>query len=293
MIHTDICITASHSKQTFSINVYMDATFRGRWNDYVYCCRIPTSHSKMAALGEGTDMDFVSSLEWRHNERDGVSNHQPHDCLLNRLFRHRSKKISKLCVTGLCEGNSPVTGEFPTPRAINVLSSGADLNSPGPKVSLLRLSPQVSSYPLIWAVDVDDPQAVRLLLDSHYGDVIMSTMASQITSLTIVYSTAYSRRRSKNTAKLRVTGLCAGNSQVNSPHKRPVTRKMFPFDDVIIGADPDICYEYVHESRACWLQPVCHATHPGIVTMLLDAGSERSVVVPYWHQDDPHDVCRL
>ena len=52
-------------------------------------------------------------LQWRHNERDAVSNHQPHDCLLNRLFRHRSKKISKLHVTGLCEGNSPVTGEFP------------------------------------------------------------------------------------------------------------------------------------------------------------------------------------
>ena len=44
----------------------------------------------------------------------------------------------------------------------------------------------------------------------HYNDVIMSPMASQITSLTIVYSTVYSRRRSKKTAKLRVTGLCEG-----------------------------------------------------------------------------------
>ena len=49
------------------------------------------------------------SLEWRHNGRDCVSNHQPHDCLLNRLFRHRSKKTSKLRVTGLCAGNSPFT----------------------------------------------------------------------------------------------------------------------------------------------------------------------------------------
>ena len=54
-----------------------------------------------------------SALQWRHNDRDGVWNHQPHDCLLNRLFRRRSKKTSKLRVTGLCEGNSPVTGEFP------------------------------------------------------------------------------------------------------------------------------------------------------------------------------------
>ena len=48
----------------------------------------------------------------------------------------------------------------------------------------------------------------------NYNDVIMSTMASQITSLAVVYSTVYSRRRSKRTSKLRVTGLCEGNSPV-------------------------------------------------------------------------------
>ena len=58
-------------------------------------------------------------LQWRHNERDGVSNHQPHHCLLNRLFKRRSKKTSKLRVTGLCAGNSPVTGEFPAQMASN------------------------------------------------------------------------------------------------------------------------------------------------------------------------------
>ena len=57
------------------------------------------------------------SLQWRHNERDGVSNHQPHDCLPNRLFRRRLKKTSKLRVTGLCAGNSPVTRELPAQRA--------------------------------------------------------------------------------------------------------------------------------------------------------------------------------
>ena len=70
----------------------------------------------------------------------------------------------------------------------------------------------------------------------HYPGVIIGTIASQITSLTIVSSTAYS----KNTSNLRVTGLCAGNSPgpVNSPLKWPVTRKMFPFNDVIIE---DVC----------------------------------------------------
>ena len=60
-----------------------------------------------------------SALQWRNNERDGVLNHQRHDCLLNRLFRGRSKQASKLRVTGLCEGNSPVTDEFPVQRASN------------------------------------------------------------------------------------------------------------------------------------------------------------------------------
>ena len=62
---------------------------------------------------------FLFSLQWRHNGRDSVSNHQPHHWLLNLLFRHRSKKTSKLRVTGLCVGKSPVTGEFPAHRASN------------------------------------------------------------------------------------------------------------------------------------------------------------------------------
>ena len=50
---------------------------------------------------------YLKALLWRHKERDGVSYHQPRDRLLNRLFRHRSKKTSKPRVTGLCVGNSP------------------------------------------------------------------------------------------------------------------------------------------------------------------------------------------
>ena len=59
------------------------------------------------------------TLRWSHNGRDGVSSHQPHDCLLNRLFRRISKKTSKLRVTGLCVGKSPGTGEFPAQMASN------------------------------------------------------------------------------------------------------------------------------------------------------------------------------
>ena len=57
-------------------------------------------------------------LQWRHNERDVVSNHRRPDCLLSRLFRRRSKNTLKLRVTGLFEGNSPVTVEFPAQRTI-------------------------------------------------------------------------------------------------------------------------------------------------------------------------------
>ena len=59
------------------------------------------------------------SLQWRHYERDGVSNHQPHNCLLKHLFRRRSKKTSKLRVTGLGEGNSLGSGEFPAQMTSN------------------------------------------------------------------------------------------------------------------------------------------------------------------------------
>ena len=51
-------------------------------------------------------------LQWCNNERDGPWNHLRLDCPLNRFFGCRSKKTSKLCVTCLCEGNSPVTGKF-------------------------------------------------------------------------------------------------------------------------------------------------------------------------------------
>ena len=64
-------------------------------------------------------LDSPSPLLWRHNGHDGDSNHQPHDCLHNCLFRRRSKKTSNFRVTGLCAVNSPGTGEFPAQMASN------------------------------------------------------------------------------------------------------------------------------------------------------------------------------
>ena len=70
----------------------------------------------------------------------------------------------------------------------------------------------------------------------HYDDIVMGAMVSQITSLTIVYSIVYSgtdERKHQSSASLAfVLGIHRG--PVNSPHKGPVTQKMFPFDDVIM-----------------------------------------------------------
>ena len=92
------------------------------------------------------------------------------------------------------------------------------------------------------AIGKSDPFVQRMIHTirngwSHYGDVIMGTIASQITSLTIVYSTVYSgayQRKHQSSAPLAFVRVIH-RGPVNSPHKWPVTRKMFPFDDVIIG----------------------------------------------------------
>ena len=85
--------------------------------------------------------------------------------------------------------------------------------------------------------DVHSPfRFFRPTRQDHYNDVIMGAIASQITSLTIVFSIVYSdadQRKHQSSASLAfVRGIHRG--PVNSPHKWPVTRKMFPFDDVIM-----------------------------------------------------------
>ena len=75
------------------------------WKAMACWSRYISSHGIDLVLSK--ESRFIIALQWRHNALDGVSDHQPHDCLLNFLFRHRSKKASKLRATGLCAGNSP------------------------------------------------------------------------------------------------------------------------------------------------------------------------------------------
>ena len=95
---------------------------RGRCFDHFRLMLLPTDMFLLAY----NCLNNPNALQWRHNERDGVSNHQPHDCLLNCLFRRRSKRTSKLRVTGLCVENSPVTGEFPAQMASNAENTSFD-----------------------------------------------------------------------------------------------------------------------------------------------------------------------
>ena len=90
------------------------------------------------------------------------------------------------------------------------------------------------SHPLGHQLDWHHANKAAMMI--HYNDVIMGAMASQITSLTIVYSTVYSgadQRKYQSSASLAfVRGI--HRWPVKSPHKGPVTRKMFPFNDVIM-----------------------------------------------------------
>ena len=93
-----------------------------------FCCHLSNTPQSFISVREWTRekqrnrwvcQPLPIPLLWRRNGSDSVLNHQPHDCLLNRLFRRRSKKTSKLRVTGLCARNSPGTGEFPAQMASN------------------------------------------------------------------------------------------------------------------------------------------------------------------------------
>ena len=83
--------TAMCRHETFSSQQY-----------FTYIVWLPLNPNNVVTDKTRRSTKIVMSLHWRHNDHDGVSNHQPHGYLLNRLFRHRSKKTSKLRVTDLC-----------------------------------------------------------------------------------------------------------------------------------------------------------------------------------------------
>ena len=95
---------------------------------------------------------------------------------------------------------------------------------------------ELAWYENFWGICWEHTEVTSGKYWNHYDDVIIIAMGSQITSLAFVYSTVYSganERKHQSSASLAfVWGIHRG--PVNSPHKWPVSRKMFPFDDVII-----------------------------------------------------------
>ena len=120
-------------------------------------CKMYTLYSTL--MGNISQWSHVLSLQWRHNEHDGVSSHHHQDCLLNRLFRRRSKKTSKLRVTGLCAGKSPETGEFPAQRASNAETSSCVSRSIVHVINPNNLFNVTSSHPRL------------LLFNYDFGDI--------------------------------------------------------------------------------------------------------------------------
>ena len=137
--------------------------------------------------------DLQMTLQWRHNECDGVPNHRPFDCLLNRLFRCRSKKTSKQWA-----------------RASVAM--------------VLTLLPRNIPLSIRWRVTLTTLQWRQNERHGVSNDRRLVCLLNR-----------FFRRRSKKTSKLRVTGLVRGIHRwpVDSHHKGPVTRKMFPFDAIM------------------------------------------------------------
>ena len=127
------------------------------------------------------------ALQWHHDGRDGVSNNQCLDCLPNRLFRRRSKKTSKLCVTGLCEGNPPVTGGFPSQRASNAENVSIWLHHHTLVLSVNKPFPEPMLTQIYVATDDVASLGLNGLTSQLDGFVIFATTVLHSETMTVVY----------------------------------------------------------------------------------------------------------
>ena len=157
----------------------------------------------------------TSSIAVMNNEHDGISNHRPIDCLLSHLFSCRSKKRSKLHVTGFVRGihlwlvNSPHKG----PVMWKML--------PFDDIIMIMVIGLCST--LVWV-----PDTLQWRHNKHDG-------ISSHQRLDYLLNHLF-RDWSKKTSNFRSLAFVPGIDQwpVNTPHKGPVTQKMFPFVDVIM-----------------------------------------------------------
>ena len=188
---------------------------------------------------ESNFTEICSALHWRHNDHNGVSNHQPHGCLLNRLFGRRSKKTSKFRVTGLSVGNSPGPVNSPhrgqvTRKCFHLMTSSwrglISINSGKCLMPKRRKTITWTNDDLNWPLLMEglaqgysnsianalgSLQPLIYLHTSPSGLIVLSQSLqwrhnngiSNPRCLDCLLNRLY-RRRPKKTSKLRVTGLC-------------------------------------------------------------------------------------
>ena len=118
----------------------------------------------------------------RHNGCDGVSDHQPYDCLLNCLFRRRSKKTSKLRVTGLCVGNSSVTGEFTAQMASNAENASIWWRHHG--IETLHHTSQQQTVTKPWTLMQISRKCCKCKLDTGWSIATITIRYYQAASMT-------------------------------------------------------------------------------------------------------------
>ena len=153
--------------------------------------------------------------------------------ILNAKMRRKPKKFSRICL--FLKTLKTLTQRYNNARNSSILD--------GTYHVLLKLCVNWNTYYhqrfyKCLLIDISSTHITRFQMKCiHYNDVIISAIASQITSLTIVYLTVYSDADKKKTPKLHVTDLYEGNSPVTSelPTQRPSNAEMIPVDDVIMG----------------------------------------------------------
>ena len=172
----------------------------------------------------------VFSLQRRHNERTGVSNHRHLDCLLNRLFKRRSKKTSKLCVTGLCGGNPPVTDGFShkgpvTRKKFHLMSHGNVIFFRDVLPTNRKLGLKISVYTTSFYTELCQTTA-----DVNESKVYSCFYFHNWTLISYWQNVSAWWRHQMETFSA-LLAICAGNSPVPGefPAQRPVTQSFDVF----------------------------------------------------------------
>ena len=130
----------------------------------------------------------------------------------------------------------------------------------------------------------NEPILTYYQMDLHYNDITMGKIASQITSLTIVYSSVYSgadERKHQSFASLAfVWGI--HRWPVIYPHKGQVTRKTFPFDDVIMGTikSSSVKLEWKYTKMVLWETAFENIVCKSVAILLGPRGAKRTYVIP-------------